>query len=1580
MAIKNQSNKPRQKKRVLNRNEDTSQYFEKVFTALEFTKLIKADSKLSYVEIKPDRKGGAKRRIEDITRFFEDKSIEVIQLKYTDVADSSWTYSGLWDTKETAQKKSIKKNSKYEGTVIFKFLKAWRFHKGQKNKIKLILASNKPLGTDLKKFFSDIKKLNQKKITWNKFNVKYKTELLNIKSNFTNTRLKPNELEAFIKSFEFQISKDIKELDSKLQTEFGILGISDKDRIDAFFARTYRKFTEEKTTFRKADVLSLIEIIKTSLIHEIQTPKNYIQRKSVEAEILKAVNKQKKKGGFVFLFAPSGSGKTVLLSKLTQTDGDFLPYLCRIRPFEKIDSNLNYEKERLSSMWFKVDLIQRFFDLGLTKETVSLKDNEEFINNMFEKTLNQVSESALKRRGKKIVIIVDALDQVETDNYKDKSILNAIPSVQYAGVVFLLSTWTKEYLPQQIKNLPDKTFKKVSISLAFSDNEIKEYFTNAEINLTLDQLRKIAKKTKGLAISIFYLTQKLKKISRKEYDTVIDSQEDYKEVFDWYKPIWDSLNTEQQHCLGCLSFHFAEIQRDTLYKIAKIKLKNFNTLNEKISPFVSLRGGYIEPYHDSFRRFIRNKLISVQKEYNQEITKFYSTKSNLKLAYPKKYLTNHLQVIGSSDPFVKQTTKKLIQNNFIQIIFDSKLDYVSKIKSLHYFIKYFDIKNDLQNFIKYSIKIGNLSPVINSNDDVFLKSSIGTPSLLKEVESELAVLQDQSSYSLREWVMKRIRLGNFLYIQEDSLSKNLSLRFLEDGLARISFNREILWDTKENGNADMYWENIVEYLEACINLGRYNGAVRYIQNIRFKEPKPHTVGFRASMLVKLNRVQYTKDVKAVLNFIKKQSKAIQLITYTYIFTEKNDTTAKKKLKPLIKQHQLFKYLINDRYINQRLDIAEASYFLNVKESKSSISKLISGVDFEPPYHRDMYSNWGINGKGVFLRRTALLSLVSEKFSPKEFFIDAQKKYHKEHFKDYENDAFANIVSIHVLLYRNLLLVKNKKMDWKRLNHFLMESLNVFKNEISKVSEYKQLRESPFDKTTFVYYQNATSFAGICINTVAKYFPKKLESFVDTVEMIFKNTILEKNEGLLEEIFDELLPITPALIAKIELYQKKIFEFKTKEQQDNFTKSDSLKELARTVNSKGYKESAEDIYKHSLKYSRGLWAKEDLRILNLIDCLRTQTKKEDFETILKYIDKISNIVEGSWYYKLGFIESVTHSNYEAGLDYLVELTNKGEVNLNEGLKKVILTSLNKYNYKTITPELIPLLDLLRFDEETDREQPNIQAIYYALIDHSSKNNDILRAKFFLSRYCIYLRRYVYVGERLPRLKGLAKFIEQNDGLTKEYGEIEKYISQLELDGYSVISTNSNIELIPSSVMEQAKSFARNKSMKKIRALLDSFIKEDKKYKIDGLILEIVSNSDLKTINKVKEWCRENNVEFFTYNILCSLLDLFIKNQDKARLKEVKKDILDFCNNQKYQYNLPELINKLAQMEFQNKKEFLRKVIRLCIYKSSESGYYLNYLLVRTSDVIDSFFPELKKYAFYPLKETVEESMRLSLTKA
>ncbi len=1561
------------KRLILNRNEDTSQYFEKVFAALEFAKLLNKEKGVSRIEIKPDRKYGAERRIEDITKFADDGSIEIIQLKYSDSPASKWVYSDLWQTKATIQA-SGQQNSRYEGTSIFKFLKAWRFHKGQVKNVKLLLSSNKGLGADLVIFYGDIKKLREKGITWRVFSKKYDDELKNIKANFTNSRLKRGELEAFIKSLEFHPSKNISDLDTALAKELNGRGISDKDRIDAFITRTFRKFTQDDIGVGKADVEELLEIVKTSLVHAIDIPKNYIQRSVLEEKILQSVEKQKTKGGFVFLFASSGSGKTVLLSNLTQKNDDFLPYLCRIRPFEKVDSLYNYQKERLSSKWFKTDLIQRFFELGLTKETVSVKDDEDWINVVFERTLKQVSESALKRRNKRIIIIVDALDQVETDNYKGQSILDAIPPVKYPGVVFLLSTWGEKYLPRQISG------NKISIDLGFIESEIKEYFLLAEIKLTPDQVRKVLKKTKGLAISLLYLAQKLKKVSRDEYDNVIDSQHEYKEVFDWYKPIWDSLNKHQKHALGCLSFHFTEIQKNKLYEITKIGLPNFSALNEKISPFVSLKGGYIEPYHDSFRRFIINKLKDFAKEYHKEIIKYYATPGHSSLPYARKYLTAHLAMVGINEPMVRNTTRKLINQEFIEKVLSSRLDYVSKTDSVRYFIKYFNATNDLEKFIKYVIQVSNLAPLTN-DDDAFLKVSIGTPNLLREAEEDLSVIQNASIHTLREWILKRIRIGNFLKQNNDVLSESLAVRFIEDGLARISFNREILWSTDLNNHR--YWENIQEYLEAHTNLGRYRQSADYISNIRFQKPTPSTVGFRANMMVALNRVQYPKDKKSVRAFLNGLSQGAQLVGYSYLYLEQKDSVAATKLRSLIKKTVLYKYLTNSKQENQNLDLSEVAYILKIKEAKSCITKLIKKQEFDPPYHHGGYSFWGLDGKALFLRKAALLSLTEKNFNEKNFYINSLKQHHKERFKEYENEAFASIVVMNILLTKNILQVRNGILGWTEFRNFLRSQLNIFKNEIKQVSEFRQLREYPFRDSTYIYYENTNSFIRDSLFAVATHFPKHFESFVTEVETLFANSVVEKNQAYSEIILEQLLPITPSLKRKIEEYGKRVLSNKTKEKLGNIEKSDGLKDLARTMNRKGYKEFAEDIYRHSLKYSHGLWTKEDFRILNLIDCLRTRTSRTEFDTILKYIDKIGNVLEGSWYYKLSFIESATYANFELALDYFSELPSKGETNLNEGLGRIIITALQRYPFKEIIPELLPLLDVLRFDEETNnREQANIQRIYHSLIEHSLKNKEILLARNLLNKYFIYLKRYVYVAERLRILEDLLIFIKGKKELRKDFKDIGIYINGIKKEGYATVSgSESKYQIIPDAQINQVKYFARKKSIKKIIELLNTFIKEDNRHKVGELVSRIIPVLNNSNINNIRKWCKENNVEFLTHSTLIALLEFSIQNADKKYFKQTKRDILNYCKDPGQPFYYPEeIIKRLDLLEFSGKRKFLKELIRCSIERAAGSSYYLNSFILRTSEMIDKYYPELKGFAYQPLKEVVENSMRLSLSKS
>lgn len=1556
-----------------NRNEDTSQYFEKIFSAIEFSKLLKLNSSISHIELKPDRKYGAKRRIEDLTRFMSDKSIEVVQLKYSDDPNSRWVYSDLWKKKITIQSKKGK-NNRYEGTSIFKFFKSWEHHKGQQKNVKLFLTSNKPLGKDLKKFYGDIQKLRKSKLNWNVFSKQYDNELKNIKANLFGKKLKKGELEAFIKSLEFKLSKKITKLDDCLTKELGKRGISDKDRIDAFITRTFRKFTKDEITVRKADVEEMLELVKTGLIHEIDTPKNYIYRKDLEEKILNAVEKKRKKGGFVFLFAPSGSGKTVLLSNLTKKNEDFIPYLCRIRPFEKSDSTINYQKERLSSKWFKVDLIQRLFELGLIKETVGVKDDENGIDVVFGRILKQVSDSALKRRNKKIVIIIDALDQIDTDKYKGKSILNAIPPIEYPGVVFLLSTWGEKYLPRQING------DKISVDLGFVESEIKEYFSLAKIKLTPDQVRKVLKKTKGLAISLLYFAQKLKRTSRNKYDEIIESRHEYKEVFDWYKPIWGSLNNKQRHCLGCLSFHFTEVQKNKLYEIAKIGLNNFSVLSEKISPFVNFKGGRIEPYHDSFRRFIVNKLKGSKKEHHKEIIKYYAKSDNQKLLYSRKYLTKHLSAVGLNDSFIKKISERLLKELFIEKIITSRLDCVSKIDSAKYFIKYLNNKGDVEKFIKYAIQISNINPRIN-DDDVFLKGRIGTANLLREVEDSLSIIQNSSVHSLRDWIFKRIQVGNLLKRNDNPVSEKLAVRFLEDGLARISFNPDILWSS-DFINSHNYWDTIQEYLEAHVNLGRYHGAVKYITNIRFKNLKSSNVGFRANLLVVLNRLQYQKDKNSVLSFIKNLPQSLQLITYTYLYLEQNDSEAGIKAKALLKKPILYKYLTSSKSENQNVDLAEATLILKISSHKVLAKKLVQNLKFDIPYYSHNYSYWGVDSKNLFLRRMAILSIVEKDFDAKAYYIDLLKKDRKEHYEDYNNDSFASIVEINILLLKHILLVRRGEVKWKEFRDFLYLNLNIFKTEIIKAKNLNQLQKYPLNNSAYVYYENSNSFIGDSLYAVAKYFPKNLESFVLQIEKIFSNTILEKNHMYSEVILSHLLPSTFVLKKKIADYQKIVFSNKRKEKADNIEKSSSLKDFAEMMSKKGYKELAENIYRHSLKYSHGIWGKEDLRVFNLIDCLKTRTKPEEFRAILKHIDKIGEALEGSWYYKIAFIESVTYADYELALDFFIELVRAGEINLNEGLKNIILTSLSRYPYKDIISELLPLLDILRFDEVIGyKAQENIQSIYHVLVDYSLRSNRDSLARVLLDKYFVYLKRYVYVVDRLKFLEELLNFVKEKKSLKTEYKKLLTYIEQLKKDGYSAgQNSESNHKIIPDTQLNQVKSLARKKSMKKIISLLDDFVNDNSRYKVEELVSHIIPSLNVKAINVIREWCKKNNVDFITHAILTALLEFSIQNTDSGYFKQTKRDILAYCKNSSQLYSLEEMVNKLDGLEFDGKRQFIKKLIRCSIERASGDSYYLNSFIYRTSKMIDKYYPELKELAYHPLKKTVENSMKLSLSKS
>ncbi|MDP3244748.1 MAG: hypothetical protein Q8M83_03785, partial [bacterium] len=65
-------------KNTTKRNEDAPFFFEKLLAAIDFLDLLDTNGLISRLQIKPDRKHGSNRRIEDLTRFYKNGGVEVV--------------------------------------------------------------------------------------------------------------------------------------------------------------------------------------------------------------------------------------------------------------------------------------------------------------------------------------------------------------------------------------------------------------------------------------------------------------------------------------------------------------------------------------------------------------------------------------------------------------------------------------------------------------------------------------------------------------------------------------------------------------------------------------------------------------------------------------------------------------------------------------------------------------------------------------------------------------------------------------------------------------------------------------------------------------------------------------------------------------------------------------------------------------------------------------------------------------------------------------------------------------------------------------------------------------------------------------------------------------------------------------------------------------------------------------------------------------------------------------------------------------------------------------------------------------
>ena len=1555
------------------KNEDAPFYFEKLFAGLCFLGLVEKNPSVFKIEIKPDRKDGANRRIEDLTRFLKDGSIEVIQIKHTLKTGTKWGFGDLWTTRPNA------KNPK-EGTNIFKFLKSWRTHKKSNKCIRLIVASNKTPTSNLDNFLKDIQKLKKRKLSWQNFQTKYSSEIQNIELNCKKEPLiNKNELKSFISALQFQKLPDIDPLHEKLVEKLKEQGVFDDDRINAFIGRITKVFASNQIEILPERVFGLIDRLKTGLLQEIIAPPNYVERPDLESKIIKAVEAKKKDGGFVFLFAPSGSGKTVLLSMLADRNSDFLPYFCRIRPFEVSKGRIGYSNNnRLKSSWFKADIIQRCYEFGLIKMSVGIKDNEDFIDKTFDEALKRLSEKALQRPGKKIVIIVDALDQVETDRYKDRSVLDAIPLVNYPGVVFLLSTWGKEYLPQSIKNLSNKIKKQISIDLYFCEKEIKEYFKQAGITLSQDQIAVIKKGTGGLAISLFYFSKKLH--SHDGVDSIIRSNLHYKEVFDWYKPIWESLNNQERECLGYLCFHFSPVPREDLRKIvSKFKIASFNHLIETIEHFLDGGGRKLEPYHDSFRRFVVSKLSKDKSAYHQRISKYYS--QNTHLEYGRKYITKHLEAIGLSQLSVRNIFAKFHRDQFYKKILQSNLDNQTKVEIGKSFVNYFYKTNNIEQLVHYAITASDIYPTVH-DEDIYTKTRIATEKLLKEVEEELLLPMGDQPWLTREWVFKRLAIGNILFENRDKKCINLAQRFIDDSLFRISLNRKLLWGEDENARHDIE-NNIEQFARALVNTNRYKNAIRFLKKeVGFKKHKAIFEGLRCRYLSDIHLQNFKINTKETLRNLKRSTKIERLLTYLLFENSGIKVSDKQDFKKLLVDDDLEKYLYNDRNVSQRLDLAEALFIYKIKNYKKRILNLLTKVDIEIPSHDHGYSYWGSNGnpRETFLRWVALKSLVDKGFNIEAFYSASLKtKFPQSNdSSEKENPEFVKVLSIEQDITKKRLLLRADKIDWKNFWKSFEIHLKLYKKKVDEIKSSANIYSSDIQKNLYPYSQDILDLIRDNFFIIDSLFPNKFLLALNKLENILGADYLNSRVDLLESLINLSSVRSSLLKDKIEGYLNKALEWRQKEELDNLNKSDNLKRLAVLAADKGFSEMAEEIFDKNLRYSRGLWNKGDLRISSLIDTLRTQDK-EQFLPILKQIDRVSNVIEGAWYWKLDFLESATYADYHLALDYFFPFVVKSEVNQNEALRRIISTFVKRYPYREIS-EILPLLRLMDIKEENSSDYfEHISAVYLTVIKWSLSNEDYATAEKLASQYIDILKTDIEPSYRINLLRNFVAALATS-ALKDIVNKVNKYLKQLECEGYRAVEkSNSEFKVTYDGLnIKQLKNLARKGRINILQKRISEYAKT-KGYFTDSLIVELVSSLSDVDLQKIRKWGLENKINISSPKLLSSIMKKAAEANNKRILTRTRSEVLEQIDASDREYNLTEIIKELDKIEFPLKRTLLRKALLLSIRRLTGSSYYLPQLFIYSSDSIDKYIPEIKKYSFEDWKRIVNKSTRLSLSK-
>ncbi len=275
-----------------------------------------------------------------------------------------------------------------------------------------------------------------------------------------------------------------------------------------------------------------------------ELPKNVVPREKDFETIKETFNDENPESKVYIISGPRGSGKTVLLTALSQSfeeDGYIVTDLNHLLGdlHEQFASQL-YEKGRLKKLFLQPEFSFSFKGIGF-----SIKGNKEISN---VSTLLDTMLTYLSKKGKKVLIVID--DVSSNDNLRAFVYTYQQLIRRGYGVYFLMSGLYENV--SELERHKSLTFLLRSPKLTLEPLSLYDivYSYKNALSLTEEEAVRYAKLTKGYAYGYQLLGSLLYK-NGKEAD-IIDEY-DNKLIKNSYLLTWESLTAREKDFLSALA-------------------------------------------------------------------------------------------------------------------------------------------------------------------------------------------------------------------------------------------------------------------------------------------------------------------------------------------------------------------------------------------------------------------------------------------------------------------------------------------------------------------------------------------------------------------------------------------------------------------------------------------------------------------------------------------------------------------------------------------------------------------------------------------------------------------------------------------------------------------------------------------------------------------------------------------------------------------------------------------------------------------------------------------------------------------